>query len=220
MMKFTETLLRTIVKTLYGELQIKFGKDIIDFEPEFKVVDMIPTLEDKLNVKFPEDLSTDDANDFLVDLCDKHDIDCPAPTTSRLLDKLVGKFIEPECVNPTFIINHPMVMSPLAKPHRKNKYLTERFELFVAGMELCNAFTELNDHNIQKINFEAQIKDREKGDAEARPPDYDFVEALKLGLPPTGGWGMGIERLVMLLTNSVVMRNVILFPVTGEKSLE
>jgi lysyl-tRNA synthetase class 2 len=219
MMEFTETLFRTIIKSVHGKLQIKFGKHMIDFSKKFKVIDMIPTLEEKLKTKFPEYLDTNDANDFLVKLCKDCNIDCPVPTTSRLLDKLVGKYIEPECVNPTFIINHPVAMSPLAKPHRDNKFLTERFELFIAEMELCNAFTELNDHKIQKKNFEAQIKDREKGDAEARPPDYDFVEALKLGLPPTGGFGLGIERLVMLITGSEIMRDIIPFPVCASEKV-
>eukprot|EP01098_Paradermamoeba_levis_P006310 TRINITY_DN261_c0_g1_i2.p1 TRINITY_DN261_c0_g1~~TRINITY_DN261_c0_g1_i2.p1 ORF type:complete len:528 (+),score=240.21 TRINITY_DN261_c0_g1_i2:95-1678(+) len=122
----------------------------IDFTPPFARYPMIATLEKELGVKFPEDLSSAEAHKFLLQLCDKHKVECSPPkTTARLLDKLVGEFIEVKCVNPAFITDHPVLMSPLAKNHRQYASLTERFELFINKREICNAYTELNDPRIQ-----------------------------------------------------------------------
>lgn len=143
----------------------------------------------------------------------KHEVECPAPrTAARLLDKLVGEFIESECVNPTFIIDHPQVMSPLAKWHRSEPGLTERFELFVCKKEICNAYTELNDPVVQRERFEQQAKDKAAGDDEAMFVDENFCTSLEYGLPPTAGWGMGIDRLTMFLTDSNNIKEVLLFP--------
>lgn len=131
--------------------------------------------------------------------------------TPRLLDKLVGEYLEPLCINPTFIINHPQIMSPLAKSHRDTPYLTERFELFIAGKEYANAYTELNIPSVQKACFDKQAKDKEMGDSEAQITDNDYVEALEYGLAPTGGLGIGIDRLIMLLTNQQAIKEVITF---------
>lgn len=115
--------------------------------------------------------------------------------------QLVGEYLEESCINPTFIMNHPQVMSPLAKWHRDVKGLTERFELFVCKKEICNAYTELNDPTIQRERFAQQASDKAAGDEEAMFIDENFCTALDYGLPPTGGWGMGIDRLAMFLTN-------------------
>jgi lysyl-tRNA synthetase, class II len=115
---------------------------------------------------------------------------------------LVGQFLEEQCINPTFICDHPQVMSPLAKWHRSEIGLTERFELFVMKKEVCNAYTELNDPFVQRERFEQQAKDKEAGDDEAQVIDETFCTSLEYGLPPTGGWGLGIDRLTMFLTNS------------------
>ncbi|KAF9606141.1 hypothetical protein IFM89_023194 [Coptis chinensis] len=136
----------------------------------------------------------------------------PPQTTSWLLDKLVGHFLEKTCVNPTFIINHPLIMSPLAKWHRQKPVLTERFELFINKHEVCNAYTELNDPVVQYERFAEQLKDRHSGDEEAMALDEAFCTALESGLPPTAGWGLGIDRLTMLLTDSLNIKDVILFP--------
>ncbi|PPR86325.1 hypothetical protein GOBAR_AA34366 [Gossypium barbadense] len=125
---------------------------------------------------------------------------------------LVGHFLEETCVNPTFIINHPEIMSPLAKWHRSKPGLTERFELFINKHELCNAYTELNDPVVQRQRFAEQLKDRQSGDDEAMALDETFCTALEYGLPPTGGWGLGIDRLAMLLTDSQNIKEVLLFP--------
>lgn len=212
LMIITEEMLSGMVKTIHGSYKIKYhpdGEDTepveIDFTPPFKRVSMIKTLEEVLNVKFPNatELNTPEANKFLIDICDKHQIDCPAPkTTARLLDKLVGEYIEEKCINPTFIIDHPQIMSPLAKWHRSEAGLTERFELFVMKKEVCNAYTELNDPLVQRERFEQQAKDKAAGDDEAQLVDENFCTALEYGLPPTAGWGIGIDRLTMFLTDS------------------
>jgi lysyl-tRNA synthetase class 2 len=176
-------------------------------------MDMVADLEVAIGEKIP--LNDEEAlNAFLIAQCEKHDLKCDDPkTNARLYDKLVGHFLESQAVNPTFLINHPRFMSPLAKWHRKNRNLSERFELFVANMELCNAYTELNHPKIQADEFQKQVLARNQGDSEAQDYDHSFVEALEFGLPPTGGFGMGIDRLVMLLTNRSTIKDVVLFPV-------
>lgn len=220
LMKLTETMLSGMVKELTGGYKIKYHANgvekppiEIDFTPPFRKIDMIDQLEAMAKLNIPKDLSSDEANKYLIDACAKYDVKCPPPqTTTRLLDKLVGHFLEETCVNPTFIINHPEIMSPLAKWHRSRPGLTERFELFVNKHEVCNAYTELNDPVVQRQRFEEQLKDRQSGDDEAMALDETFCTALEYGLPPTGGWGLGIDRLTMLLTDSQNIKEVLLFP--------
>jgi lysyl-tRNA synthetase class 2 len=220
LIELTETMLSGMVKELTGGYKIKYHANgvekppiEIDFTPPFRKIDMIEELEAMAKLNIPKDLSSDEANKYLIDACAKYDVKCPPPqTTTRLLDKLVGHFLEETCVNPTFIINHPEIMSPLAKWHRSRPGLTERFELFVNKHEVCNAYTELNDPVVQRQRFEEQLKDRQSGDDEAMALDETFCTALEYGLPPTGGWGLGIDRLTMLLTDSQNIKEVLLFP--------
>ncbi|KAH8235731.1 hypothetical protein KR032_006147 [Drosophila birchii] len=221
-MDITEQLVSGMVKAIRGSYKITYHPEgpegpeqELDFTPPFKRVSMIKTLEEKLQVKFPsaDTFNTPATNQFLSQLCAKHQVECPAPrTTARLLDKLVGEFIEEFCVNPTFICEHPQIMSPLAKYHRSSPGLTERFELFVAKKEICNAYTELNDPVVQRERFEQQASDKAAGDDEAQLVDENFCTALEYGLPPTGGFGMGIDRLAMFLTDSNNIKEVLLFP--------
>jgi len=218
----TQTLLSSLVYSLYGTYVLNFypqGKEVpekvyeVNFEPPYKQVPMIETLEKKLDIRFPQPLEGDVCHNFLKELLAEKKIECTPPlTTARMLDKLVGEYIEPDLVSPTFITDHPQLMSPLAKYHRSKPGITERFELFVCGKELCNAYTELNDPFVQRALFTDQGKDRAAGDDEAQPIDEAYCEALEHGLPPTGGWGMGIDRLVMFLTNHNNIKEVILFP--------
>ncbi|KAL2920941.1 Lysine--tRNA ligase cytoplasmic [Bienertia sinuspersici] len=203
----TEEMLSGMVKELTGGYVIKYhanGLDKepieIDFTPPFRRIDMIEELEKMANLSIPKDLASEETNIYLIEACAKYDVKCPPPqTTTRLLDKvsfwfhfaLVGHFLEETCVNPAFIINHPQIMSPLAKWHRTKPGLTERFELFVNKHELCNAYTELNDPVVQRQRFAEQAKDRQSGDDEAMALDETFCAALEYGLPPTGGWGLG-----------------------------
>lgn len=224
LMDLTESLLSGLVKHITGGYKIKYhpeGKEgpelELDFTTPWKRFDMIEELEKQLNVKFPpgNELDTPETNKFLRDLCTKHNVDCSEPrTNARLLDKLVGEFIENQCISPSFIVGHPQVMSPLAKHHRSRPGLCERFEAFVATREICNAYTELNDPFIQRANFEEQMRQKAQGDDEAQGYDETFVDALEHGLPPTGGFGLGIDRLVMFLTDQNSIREVLLFPAT------
>lgn len=222
LIEMTEELLSSMVYSLFGTHKLTFypqGKEVpekfyeIDFTPPYRRIPMIETLEAKLGIKFPQPLESEETNTFLKKLLEEKKIECTPPlTTARLLDKLVGEYIEPECISPTFITDHPQLMSPLAKYHRSKPGITERFELFVCGKELCNAYTELNDPFVQRSLFHAQAADRAAGDDEAQPIDEGYCEALEHGLPPTAGWGMGIDRLVMFLTNHNNIKEVILFP--------
>jgi lysyl-tRNA synthetase class 2 len=136
----------------------------------------------------------------------------PPLTTARLLDELTATYLESQCMNPGFICDHPKIMSPLAKYHRAKPDMTERFELFVNKRELCNAYTELNDPMVQRERFADQAKQKDAGDDEAQVIDETFCEALEYGLPPTGGWGLGVDRLTMLLTDTANIKEVLLFP--------
>ncbi|XP_035445910.1 lysine--tRNA ligase isoform X3 [Spodoptera frugiperda] len=222
LISITETMLSGMVKSIHGSYKVKYqpdgpeGEEVeIDFTPPFARVPMIASLEKALNVKFPpaDQLDSAEANQLLSQLCEKHEVECPPPrTTARLLDKLVGEFLEEKCINPTFILDHPQIMSPLSKYHRDIPGLTERFELFVMKKEICNAYTELNDPATQRERFEQQAKDRAAGDDETPPTDEAFCTALEYGLPPTAGWGLGVDRLTMFLTNSNNIKEVLLFP--------
>lgn len=222
LIEITEKMISGMVKAIHGTYKIKYHpegpegpEEEIDFTPPFRRVSMIKTLEQKLNVKFPPatTFNSKETTEFLSQLCAKHQIECPPPrTTARLLDKLVGDFIEETCINPTFICEHPQIMSPLAKYHRSEPGLTERFELFVMKKEVCNAYTELNDPMVQRERFAQQASDKAAGDDEAQLIDENFCTALEYGLPPTGGWGLGIDRLTMFLTDTNNIKEVLFFP--------
>ncbi|XP_063266511.1 lysine--tRNA ligase isoform X1 [Prinia subflava] len=222
LMEITEKLLSGMVKHITGSYKITYHPDgqdgqayEIDFTPPFRRISMVYDLEKVLGVKFPstECFETEETRRFFDNLCVERNVECPPPrTTARLLDKLVGEFLEVTCVNPTFICDHPQVMSPLAKWHRSLPGLTERFELFVMKKEVCNAYTELNDPFRQRQLFEDQAKAKAAGDDEAMFIDENFCTALEYGLPPTAGWGMGIDRLTMFLTDSNNIKEVLLFP--------
>ncbi|XP_057377163.1 lysine--tRNA ligase-like isoform X1 [Daphnia carinata] len=222
LMDVTEAMISGMVKEIHGTYKIPYHPEgptgpafEIDFTPPFRRLRMFPDLEKATGTKLPhpEKLDLPESRKQLDDLCVKHQVDCSAPrTASRLLDKLVGHFLEEQCINPTFICDHPQVMSPLAKGHRSEPGLTERFELFVMKKEVCNSYTELNDPFIQRERFEQQAQDKEAGDDEAQMIDETFCTSLEYGLPPTGGWGMGIDRMAMFLTNSNNIKEVLLFP--------
>ena len=192
----------------------------IDFTPPFKRISFMDELQRIVGEKLPGeklpaavDLETEEARAKIDAICMKMNVDCRPPrTTARLLDKLAGEFIEPLCISPTFLYDHPRVMSPLAKWHRKVPGLTERFELFCATKEIVNAYTELNDPAVQRERFEEQAGCKAQGDDEAMFVDETFISALEYGLPPTAGWGLGIDRLTMFLTDQNNIKEVLLFP--------
>ena len=224
-MDMTEDLVSGLVKHITGghktTFQTQHGEIFnVDWSKPWRRVEMIPELEKATGEKFPpgDQLHTQETNEFLKKVLQKVNVECTPPlTNSRMIDKLVGEFIEEDCVNPTFIINHPQVMSPLAKYHREYPGLTERFEAFVCKKEIANAYTELNDPFDQRLRFEEQARQKAQGDEEAQIIDETFCEALEYGLPPTGGWGMGIDRMVMFLTDNYSIKEVLAFPMMKDE---
>lgn len=214
MMKLCENFFKDVVSHIHSTHKITYKGAELDFGKPFRQVDFLEELSKKTGYNMVGvDLSDLTVQAEIIGLLTKFDIKCPPPLTMpRVLDKLCGHFIEPECVQPTFIINHPKIMSPLAKPHRTNPLVTERFELFICEHEYANAYTELNIPLIQKEAFDKQFQDKNSGDVEAQNPDTDFITALEYGLAPTGGLGIGIDRLVMMLTNQDSIREIISFP--------
>ncbi|KAL2161938.1 hypothetical protein VTH06DRAFT_7723 [Thermothelomyces fergusii] len=224
-MKLTEELVSSLVKELTGSYKTTFttqhGETYeINWEAPWRKVEMIPELEKATGEKFPpyEELHTEETNQFLQRLLKKMNVECPPPlTNARMIDKLTGEFIESTCINPTFILEHPQMMSPLAKYHRSKKGLCERFEAFVCKKEIANAYTELNNPFDQRLRFEEQARQKAQGDDEAQLIDESFLNALEYGLPPTGGWGLGIDRLAMFITNNYSIREVLPFPFLREE---
>ena len=220
LMEMTENMLSKMVHSIHGSYKIKHtpesGKTFeIDFTPPFKRLPMMKSLEEKLKVKMPKntELHTEKSRKFLDDLVKKCGIECKAPrSTARLIDKLVGEYLESQCCNPTFITDTPSLMSPLAKWHRSEEGLSERFELFCNYHEIINAYTELNDPKVQLEAFMKQADAKDAGDLEAQYVDQNYVTALEYGLPPTAGWGCGIDRITMLLTDKISIKDVMLFP--------
>ena len=219
LIEMTQEMLVNMVQSIKGSMKTEWMGNTIDFTPPFKQVDMMDTLQDEVRQMLGDpmfelpDINSEDASEQYMNLHTMLSIKPEPPfTLNRLVDNLVGKLVEPKCIQPTFLMNHPLIMSPLAKPHRLDNTKTERFELFVNGKEICNAYTELNNPIIQKQMFDRISKQKEGGDNEIPPSDEHFVKALEYGLPPTGGWGIGIDRLTMILTNNDSIREVILFP--------
>lgn len=217
LLTFTEQIIGEIVFRIKGSYKFaihKDGKEIqLDFTAPWRRISVVEELEKILNVKFPSDFTTDEANKFLDELCLKNNVGCSNPRTpARLLDHLIAHYLEPQCINPTFLTEQPQVMCPLAKYHRSKPGLTERFELFINEKEYVNAYTELNDPFVQLEQFELQQVAKALGDQEANDVDEEFVKCLEHALPPTGGWGLGIDRLCMLLVDKQNIQEVILFP--------
>ncbi|KAL9124653.1 MAG: hypothetical protein Q9217_006039 [Psora testacea] len=225
-MNITEDLVSGIAKSVTGGYVTKYhtldGQEYtINWEKPWKRVDIIPTLEGKCGEKFPpgEQFHTEETNAFLKRILEKCKVECTPPlTNSRMFDALIGEFLESDCIQPTFLMNHPQVMSPLAKAHRSRPGLCERFEAFVCTKEIANAYTELNDPFDQRLRFEEQASQKAQGDDEAQLIDENFCTMLEYGMPPTGGWGMGIDRLVMFMTDNNTIKEVILFPFMKEET--
>ncbi len=210
LMDFTEELLTHILRSVLGTLRIRYQGREIDFTPPFRRVRYFDLLEEKTGK---------DKDFFLKDLEGLRrlakSLEVPgyeSLTHARLIDKVFERTCEEELVQPTFVIDFPALLSPLAKPHRDDPDLVERFELIAYTYELANAYTELNDPKLQRERFIQQLKEKEMGDEEAMEMDEDFIRALEFGMPPTAGEGIGIDRLIMILTDTDSIRDVILFP--------
>jgi lysyl-tRNA synthetase class 2 len=208
MMKFTENLLERVVTEVNGSTSTKVGDKEISFKAPFARLTMTDSIKKYTGV----DISNLDENG-LRDACAQLEIPTDASMgKGKLIDEIFGEKCEKNLIQPTFIIDYPVEMSPLCKRHRENPELTERFELIINGKEIANAYTELNDPIDQRERFEEQLRLSEKGDDEAMFIDHDFLRALEYGMPPTSGLGIGIDRLVMLVTDNVSIQEVLFFP--------
>jgi lysyl-tRNA synthetase, class II len=208
MMDFTEEMIEKVALALHGATQVPFGDKVIDFKRPFKRVTMTGAIKEFTGI----DITGMDEN-ALRDVCRKLGIEADATMgKGKLIDEIFGEKCEGNYIQPTFITDYPVEMSPLCKKHRDNPELTERFELMVNGKELCNAYTELNDPIDQYDRFKEQMSLSEKGDDEAMFIDLDFVRALEYGMPPTSGMGIGIDRLTMIMTNQPSIQDVLFFP--------
>ena len=196
-----------------GSRTVQYGEHELTFEPPFRRLGLVDGLSEALGA----DAHEMDEEELRAKAEELHVPDLDGAGRGKLIDKLFGELVEPDLVQPTFVIDHPKELSPLAKPHRDDARLTERFEMYVAGAEIFNAFSELNDPIDQRQRFEAQAALRDAGDDEAQQVDDDYIRALEYGMPPTGGVGMGVDRLVMMLTNQSTIRDVILFPILRDE---
>ncbi len=207
MMDLAEHVITTALQEVVGSLQVTFDEHEIDFSPPWPRIRMIDAVAQAIQVDAAA-LQTEEA----IRLAQDAGIDPLPPTPGDAVNTLFERTVEATLIQPTFITDYPVEISPLAKRSPGNENTVERFELFASGMELANAFTELNDPIDQRLRFDAQEALREGGDDEAQRVDEDFLFALEHGMPPAGGMGLGVDRLVMLLTGSTSIRDVILFP--------
>ncbi|WP_144491850.1 lysine--tRNA ligase [Bacillus sp. WP8] len=208
-MNLTENLIAHIAQEVLGTTTIQYGEDEIDLKPEWKRLHMVEAVKEATGVDFWQEMSVEEAKQHAAD----HGVEITKNmTVGHIINEFFEQKVEETLVQPTFIYGHPVEISPLAKKNPEDPRFTDRFELFIVRREHANAFTELNDPIDQRERFEAQLKEREEGNDEAHLMDDDFVEALEYGMPPTGGLGIGIDRLIMLLTNSPSIRDVLLFP--------
>ncbi len=208
MMDFTEEMIEKVALDLHGTTKVKVGDKEIDFKRPFRRITMRDAIKEHTGIDM-EGMSEEELRNSCKDLGIETD---PSMGKGKLIDEIFGEKAEPHYIQPTFIKDYPVEMSPLCKKHRENPELTERFELMVNGKELCNAYTELNDPIDQLGRFKEQLKLSEKGDDEAMFIDMDFVRALEYGMPPASGMGIGMDRLTMLMTNQSSIQDVLFFP--------
>ncbi len=213
-MNMLEGMVSEIVRNITGKYGVEFGDNTIDFKPPWQRLELRQAIINHCGIDFDEFPDADSLRTKMQKL--KIEVD-PQKDRGRLIDELISTFVEPNLIQPTILFDYPVDMSPLAKKKPGDDSLVERFEAFAGGMEIANAFTELNDPIEQRKRFQEQMKGRHNDDDEQWSIDEDFLLALEYGMPPTGGLGVGIDRLVMLLTNQKSIREVILFPQQREK---
>jgi lysyl-tRNA synthetase, class II len=208
MMDFTEEMIERVALALHGTTQVQVGDKTIDFKRPFKRISMLDSIKEHTGIDIN---GMNEAQ--LRDVCKQIGVEVDETMgKGKIIDEIFGEKCEGSYIQPTFITDYPVEMSPLCKKHRTNPELTERFELMVNGKELCNAYSELNDPIDQLERFQDQLKLSEKGDDEAMFIDMDFVRSLEYGMPPTSGMGIGIDRLCMLMTNQPSIQDVLFFP--------
>lgn len=207
MMEITEHMIETVATNVLGKTTIEYDGQQIELKAPWARIPMIDAIKNETGIDFNEITSYEDA----VAIAKEKGVEVKE-TRGEIISEFFEEFVEDKLIQPTFITDYPVEISPLAKRKNDDKSLTYRFEAFINGKEVANAFSELNDAADQRERFEAQVAKREKGDDEAQMMDYDFVNALEVGLPPTGGLGIGIDRVIMLLTGQHSIRDVLLFP--------
>lgn len=208
-MALTENLIAHIAQEVLGTQVISYQGHEVDLTPQWRRVSMVDAVKEVVGVDFSVDMSNEEAHR----LAKEHKVPVePHMTFGHILNAFFEQFVEETLIQPTFVTGHPVEISPLAKKNDVDPRFTDRFELFIVAREHANAFSELNDPIDQRQRFEAQMKEKEQGNDEAHEMDEDFLRALEYGMPPTGGLGIGIDRLIMLLTNSPSIRDVLLFP--------
>ncbi|MBM7580679.1 lysine--tRNA ligase [Jeotgalibacillus terrae] len=208
-MDLTENMVAHIAQEVLGSTVVPYGEFEVDLTPKWTRLHMVDAIKKETGVDFWQEMSNEEAHA----LAKEHGIDVKDNMEyGHIVNEFFEQKVEETLIQPTFIYGHPVEISPLAKKNPEDERFTDRFELFIVGREHANAFTELNDPIDQRERFEAQMKEKAEGNDEAHEMDDDFIEALEYGMPPTGGLGIGIDRLVMLLTNSPSIRDVLLFP--------
>ncbi|MBN3491014.1 lysine--tRNA ligase [Acholeplasma equirhinis] len=213
MMNLVEECISSVAYEVLGTYDVTFGETVIHLK-NFKKAHMVELVKEQTGVDFFNNYTLDEA----VALAKKHGVELEKHfTVGHIIESFFAKFVEDTLIQPTIVYGHPVEISPLAKKNDEDPRFTDRFELFIMGAEYANAFSELNDPIDQKQRFEKQLEQKAKGDQEAAEMDTDFVEALEYGMPPTGGIGIGIDRIIMLLTNTPNIRDVILFPHARKK---
>ncbi|MBB6455274.1 lysyl-tRNA synthetase class 2 [Salirhabdus euzebyi] len=208
-MELTENLIAHISKEVLGSTTIQYGDVEVNLEPQWRRLHMVDAIKEQTGVDFWVQMNDDEAKQ----LANEHGVEIQNNMKfGHIVNEFFEQKVEEHLIQPTFIYGHPVEISPLAKKNVDDERFTDRFELFIVGREHANAFSELNDPIDQRQRFEEQLKERKEGNDEAHMMDEDFVESLEYGMPPTGGLGIGVDRLVMLLTNSPSIRDVLLFP--------
>lgn len=217
MMALLEQLYYEVALAVHGSPEVPYGDNVLNFTPPWQRIRLHEAIESATGI----DIYAHPETDALLTQVQAQGIGVPERVTwATLVDELLAECVEPKLVQPTLLLDYPVALSPLAKRREDDPRLVERFEAFVGGLEIANAFSELNDPLDQRERFEEQVKERAAGDEEAQPLDEDFLLALEYGMPPTGGIGIGIDRMAMLFTNSASIRDVILFPPVRTRETE
>ncbi len=210
MMDLTENMYQTIAREVCGKMTFNYLGNEINLEGPWKRISMVDAIKEKVGIDFKKEMTVEEA----LKLAEEHHIEVAdhEHTVGHIINLFFEKYVEETLIQPTFLYGHPIEISPLTKKNPEDPRFVDRFELFISGKEAANAYTELNDPIDQLERFKEQLKEKELGNDEANDIDYDFIEALEYGMPPAGGIGYGIDRLVMFFTESASIRDVLLFP--------
>ncbi len=209
MMDLTEGMFTTIAEKVFGKYEFNFNGQLINLQKPWKRVSMVEAIKEKTSIDFTQPMTLQQA----TELAKQHDIEVEKHfTVGHIINAFFEKYVEESLVQPTFLYGHPVEISPLTRVNMEDSRFVDRFELFIDGDEYANAFTELNDPIDQRQRFEAQVAEKNLGNDEASEMDVDFLEALEYGMPPCGGVGIGVDRLIMFITEQVSIREVLLFP--------